>query len=144
MKSKFHSIVLAIILIPVLFITAGCGNSEFTPIPPVASHTLTEADNGSTINLNTGDMLVIRLAGNPSTGYSWEAQDLDIRVLEQVGEAEFESENTNPDMVGVGGTMVLTFKAIDTGSVVLILFYHRPWEADVAPIQTFEITVTVK
>jgi inhibitor of cysteine peptidase len=143
MKSKFHSIVLALILTPVLFITAGCGKSELTPIPPVASTTLTETDNGKTVNLKPGDMLVIRLAGNPTTGYSWEAQDLDIQVLEQAGEAEFESENTTPDLVGVGGTMILTFKAISTGTTTLTLVYHRPWEADVAPIQTFSVTVTV-
>ena len=144
MKSKFESIVPAVILIIVLFIVAGCGKSELTPIPPVASHILTETDNGKTIDLNTGDMLVIRLAGNPSTDYSWEAQDLDTRVLEQVGQAEFENSNSTPDLVGAGGTMILTFEVIGPSTATLTLVYHRPWEMDVAPIQTFSVTLSIK
>ena len=144
MKSKFHSIVLAVILTPVLFIIAGCGKLELTPIPPMASHNLTEADNGKTIDLDTGDMLVIRLAGNPSTGYSWEAQDLDAQVLKQVREVEFDSTESPPGLVGAGGTLILTFEAIESGTVPLTLVYHRPWEVDAAPLQTFSVTVTVK
>ena len=144
MKHKLHLIVMVIILIPFLFATAGCGTRGPMPTPIMTSYKLTETDNGKTINLNTGEMLVIRLISNPSTGYTWEIQDLDTKVLEKVGEAEFESADTPPDLVGASGTLNLTFKAIEPGTSRLTLVYHRPWEVDVEPIQTFSVTVTVK
>jgi len=33
--------------------------------------TATDRDNNETIHLNVGDKLVVRLASNPSTNYSW-------------------------------------------------------------------------
>ena len=33
--------------------------------------TLTDADTGGTVHLRPGDTLVVRLAANPTTGYSW-------------------------------------------------------------------------
>ena len=104
--------------------------------------TLTGADNGQATTLNAGKTFLVKLEGNPSTGYTWETQDLDTTILEQVGEAAFES--SNPSLVGAGGTLTLTFKALKPGITTLTLFYHRSWEADVPPAETFTLQVTVK
>jgi inhibitor of cysteine peptidase len=135
---------LTVLLAVLLFSAAGCGEAVPLPTPNVPSNTLTEADNGKTVNLNVGETLVVRLASNPSTGYTWETKDLDTQMLEQVGEAAFESPDTPPDLVGAGGILVRTFKALEPGTTTLTLVYHRPWETDVAPLQTFSVTVTVK
>ena len=144
MKPQFHPITLAIFLIPILIVISGCSTLVPQPTPTMIPNTLTENDNGKIINLNTSDIMVVRLPSNPSTGYTWEVQDLDDSVLEQLGDAEFESVDTAPNLVGAGGTLVMTFRAIAPGTVVLTLVYHRPWEVDVLPIQTFSVTVTVK
>jgi inhibitor of cysteine peptidase len=144
MKPRFQFIMLSVLLAALLFSAAGCSGAVplSTPISP--SNALTEADNGKTVNLNVGEMLVVRLASNPSTGYSWETKGLNTQILEQVGDAVFESPDTPPDLVGAGGTLVLTFKALEPGTTTLTLVYHRSWETDVAPLQTFSVTVAVR
>jgi len=103
---------------------------------------LTASDNGGQVEVKTGDLIVVQLEGNPSTGYTWEAADLDAAMFEQVGEPEFESDS--PGLVGSGGTLTLTFKALQAGTATLNLVYHRPWETDVEPIETFSVTVTIE
>jgi len=110
-----------------------------SPAKPVS---LTAADNGSQVKVNSGDQIVITLDGNPSTGFSWEAKNLDPTMFEQVGEPTFVS--SNPGMVGAGGSLTLTFKALKAGTVPLTLIYHRPWETGVEPINTFSVNVIVK
>jgi inhibitor of cysteine peptidase len=144
MKPRFQSIMLSVLSATLLFSAAACSGAVPLSTPTSASNALTEANNGKTVTLKVGETLVVRLASNPSTGYTWETKDLDTQMLEQVGEAAFESPETPPDLVGAGGTLVLTFKALEPGTTTLTLVYHRPWETDVAPLQTFSVTVTVK
>jgi inhibitor of cysteine peptidase len=104
--------------------------------------TLTAGDNGRQVEIEAGGKIVINLEGNPSTGYTWEAKDLDTSLLEQVGDPVFIS--TAPGLVGSGGTLTLTFKSLKAGITSLKLVYHRPWEPGVDPLDTFTITVTSK
>jgi inhibitor of cysteine peptidase len=120
-------------LVLVLILTAAC--SPKTPI-------LTKADNGGQVEVKAGDQIVIELEGNPSTGYTWEAKDLDTGMLQSAGDPVFKS--SDPSLVGSGGTLTLTFKALKAGATTLTLVYHRPWETDVEPVDTFSVTVTVK
>jgi Chagasin family peptidase inhibitor I42 len=43
---------------------------------------LTVDDKGNQVEVKTGDKITISLAGNPSTGFTWVAQDLDTSILE--------------------------------------------------------------
>lgn len=103
---------------------------------------LLAADNGSQVNIKVGGLIVITLDGNPSTGYSWEAKDLDTSSFEQIGDPVFNS--SNPGLVGSGGTLTLTFKTLITGTSTLTLVYHRPWEKTIDPLDIFEVTVNAK
>jgi len=107
----------------------------------VVEHQLTAANANQTIEVNVGDTLVVELEGNPTTGFTWEAAELDQAVLEQVGEPEFNAES---DLLGAPGVISLRFKAIGPGPTLLKLVYHRPWEQDVPPEETFEVTIAVK
>jgi len=102
---------------------------------------LTEADAGSTVEVSSGDTLAVTLEGNPSTGYIWEVAPGSLTVLEQVGEAEFDA---SADLPGAPGKLTLRFKAVAAGEQPLRLVYHRPWETDVAPVDTYEVRVVVK
>jgi len=113
-----------------------------TACSPTKQVTLTAADKGGQAEVKVGEQIIIMLDGNPSTGYNWEAKDLDTTMFEQVGDPVFNS--TNPGLVGSGGTLTLTFKALKAGTATLTLVYHRPWETGVDPIDTFAVTVTVK
>jgi inhibitor of cysteine peptidase len=103
---------------------------------------LTASDNGGQVQVEAGSLIVISLEGNPSTGYTWEPRDLDAAMFELVGEPEFESDN--PGLVGAGGVITLTFRVLKAGTGTLNLVYHRPWETDVEPLDTFSVTVTVE
>ena len=102
----------------------------------------TIADDGREKQLQKGQTLVVTLEGNPTTGYSWEAADpLDEQVLRQVGEAEFKQES---EALGAGGVQILRFEAVNAGKFTLKLVYHRPWEKDVEPLETYSIEVVVQ
>jgi len=127
-------------LIPVWLILVALGLSACAGAA-VTPQTLTEADNGSTVQLRNGEKLVIELAGNPTTGYSWEAVLPDDSIVKQIGQAEFTPESSK---LGAGGTVVLNFQAVATGEQNLQLVYHRPFESDVAPIHSFTVKVVVR
>jgi inhibitor of cysteine peptidase len=120
-------------LVVMLVLTTGCGSVQTQ---------LSAADNGKTVEVRAGNQITIVLEGNPSTGYTWEAKDLDTSMFQQVGETEFRSDN--PGLVGAGGTLTLTFKVLKTGTSTLTLVYHQPWETNVEPQNTFVVTVTAK
>lgn len=130
MKSKLLYTFLAVTLVSIILSTTGCSSA------------LTGKDNGTTVTVKTGGTFTVKLEGNPSTGYTWEAKDLDTSILEQVGDATF--SGGAPGVVGSPGNLTLTFKALQPGTTTLTLVYHRPWETDVDPIDTFSVTVIVK
>ena len=128
-----HQILFVIAMIISLVSMAGC---KAQPVK------ISETDNGKSISVSVGNQLEVSLSGNPTTGYSWEVKSVDATILEQVGEPQFSSDN--PNLVGSGGIQTFTFDVKKSGSVTLELIYHRPWETDVEPLQTFSIQVEVK
>ena len=138
-------------LLVVLVLVTGCGFSgsgdadaaERDRGPQEVS--LDAAADGSQVELAAGQVLVITLASNPTTGYGWEVVDLDTAVLQQVGEAEFQSSDSgDAPLVGAGGVEVFRFEAAGSGQTDLTLVYHRPWEKGVDPLETFAVQITVR
>jgi inhibitor of cysteine peptidase len=128
------------------------GNQAQVPTQPVVAPAVetkpttagevqvTEQDAGKTFHLDIGQTLVVTLEGNPTTGYMWEMQPTDKAILVGVGDPEVKPES---NLMGAGGKISLTFKAESEGQQILKLVYHRPWEKDVSPEKTFEVSVTV-
>ncbi len=126
---------IACVLLGVLVFAAvlgGCANKKVQ---------VSQEMNGQQVSVEKGGTLVITLPGNPTTGYSWEASGLDETILKQAGEAKFKADS---ELLGAGGQVTLTFDAVSQGSTTLNLVYHRSWEKDVAPAETFTLTVEVK
>ena len=99
-------------------------------------------NNGHEMQLKKGQTLVVTLEANPTTGYSWEVvEPFDEQVLRQVGEAEFKQES---NALGAGGVQILRFEAVNAGKTTLKLVYHRPWEKDVEPLETYSLQVVVR
>ena len=118
----------------------------FEGIPPVELEDVNvdEDDDGSQVELEQGQILVVTLESNPTTGYGWEVSEIQESILEQIGEEEFKpSDEGEPPMVGSGGWEIFTFEAISAGQTTLQLVYRRPWEEGVEPINTFSIEVVV-
>ena len=102
---------------------------------------LDAGENGSQVELNAGQTLIVSLEGNPTTGYTWEAAGLDEHVLQQVVETEFKPDS---DAIGAGGVQTLRFETMNSGQTTLKLVYHRPWEEDVEPAEIFSVQVVVR
>ena len=103
-----------------------------------------EADDGGQIELEQGQILVVTLESNPTTGYQWEQAEDQEPILEQMGEAEFiPSDEGEPPMAGAGGWEIFRFKAISAGKMTLQLVYHRTWEEGVEPVNTFSLDVVI-
>ena len=109
----------------------------------VMNHTIkvNETQNGTTVELAHGDELVITLEGNPTTGYQWEMLPNSEGVVELQGDPEYKSGGK---LAGSGGQYKFAFKAIKAGATTVNLKYYRSFEADVPPIQTYTINITVR
>jgi hypothetical protein len=53
---------------------------------------LVAQDEGGQVELKEDQVLVIGLESNPSTGYMWEVEETDGRILRQMGKIEFENQ----------------------------------------------------
>jgi inhibitor of cysteine peptidase len=127
------SMLVAVLALVVMAGMSGC-STQTNP-------TLEGKDDGREITLQKGQTLTIKLEGNPTTGYSWEVAETEDAILQQAGEPEFEAES---DLLGAPGTQTLRFEAVETGQMELKLVYRRSWEADVEPLETFTVHVTVQ
>jgi predicted secreted protein len=115
----------------------------FEMSPSTETVEVNEADDGGQVELKLGQILVVTLESNPSTGYQWELVENNESILKQFGQAEFKpSETSEPPMVGAGGWEIFRFKAVSAGQMTLELVYHRSWE-DAEPLKTFSIQITV-
>lgn len=104
--------------------------------------TVGPAASGDCRTLDRGDLLVVRLPSNPSTGYAWKVAGGVDRMLALAGRAYVPP--TDATRVGAPGTAILRFRAATPGSARLRLVYVRPWEKSVAPQRTFTLRVTVR
>jgi inhibitor of cysteine peptidase len=118
----------------------------YRPAPeplPIEVH-VDENGADSQVELEQGQILVVTLESNPTTGYRWEQAKNQESILEQMGEAEFKPSDTGePPLVGAGGWEIFRFKAISAGRMTLQLVYHRSWEEGVEPLKTFSFQVVV-
>ena len=101
---------------------------------------LTQANNGQSIEVQTGDFITIRLDENPTTGYVWKEKSDQQGILELTS-SEF-VRNTGGGL-GAGGQRVFTFKALKAGSFSLYFKNWREWEGERSIRATFKATVKV-
>ncbi|MFN8498752.1 MAG: protease inhibitor I42 family protein [Anaerolineae bacterium] len=125
-----------------LMLLAGCGalpsgGGAQQPVP------ITSADNGKTITVRLDQQAVVTLAGNPTTGYVWEAAPPSSGSVIAVGEPVYKTDANAGGRVGVGGTYTFTYQGAAVGAAKLSFVYQRPWERDTPPAQTFDVTLNV-
>jgi inhibitor of cysteine peptidase len=126
--------VFALVLLLTLLLTA-CGSGSEVK--------LDINDSGGEVEVKKGQVLVISLESNPSTGYGWYVTDIDETMLKQIGEPEFTPADTG-DIVGAAGIEVLRFETTGVGRAYLELGYRRVWEEDVEPLELFDLSVIIR
>ena len=96
---------------------------------------------GHFVEAMVGQGITVRLSGNVTTGYSWEALAPDDSAVGAAGKGQYEEEKTAPGMTGQGGTFVFHFTAERPGAAKLVFHYRRSWEKD--PTEVFTVMVRV-
>jgi inhibitor of cysteine peptidase len=105
---------------------------------------VTGEENGKDLLLNRGDLLVVYLPANRTTGFGWQPTFSKGGVLKPEGDAFYLANKTSPHLVGWGGTETWIFRAEQAGSTTLTLGYVRPWEKGKAPEKSVAWPVTVR
>ena len=101
---------------------------------------LSEEDNQKQFILSKEGEIQLALEAIPSAGYTWTISDIDTTLLKQIGEMKFEPESKK---LGSPGKQIFHFQSTQAGKITLRLIYHRPWERDKPPEDTFEVTIQV-
>jgi predicted secreted protein len=106
------------------------------PIP--INLAFTQSSNGRTINSIVGQQISIRLAGNPTTGFTWN-DATKSEVVKLAGKVTHRASN---QLIGAPGISTATFKTMAAGKGTIVLEYKRPWEKN-PPAKTFKLTLVV-
>jgi inhibitor of cysteine peptidase len=122
-------------------VLAGCGSGE----PAAASSPTTirvtpAARTGTTVDARVGDTVVVSLEANVTTGYEWTFTAGDSFTIQKSAYVP----DPNPDqLVGKGGTQVVTLTVTKAGVSDLLGTYARSWETP-SPGAGPDMTVTIK
>ena len=92
-------------------------------------------DPGTAIQVATGEEFSIVLAGNPTTGYTWQV-NTDGRHLELLDQ----SFERSAESVGAGGVEIFRFRALAAGETEITCEYRRPWEEEILEGKRFRVT----
>ena len=103
----------------------------------MAELVLTQTQSGKCVSAAPGDVIVIRLAEHPTTGYRWQVEHAAGLML--TGD-DFTVSSSAP---GTGGERVFRFAVQQSGTSRLVLSLRRPWETSTTPATHFEVTVEV-
>jgi inhibitor of cysteine peptidase len=104
---------------------------------------ITEANSGTTINLENEETFYLRLKENPTTGYSWQlnlSQGLSLISDEYYPPESKEGERP---LVGAGGVHLWEIKATAEGSQQVTGIYKQSWENKTGTEDNFTLNVEV-
>jgi len=105
---------------------------------------VTSGDANKEIKAKVGEIIVIEVEGNATTGYSWdEMPGRSDSVLESQGH-EYKMQDFPVGMVGVGGKAVFRYRVKAPGKTEIVLGYARPWEKDKPPEQMFNVKIVAE
>jgi predicted secreted protein len=108
--------------------------SEPTSIPVE----LSSDDDGKSIKLVSGQLLIVRLPAQPGAGYSW----IPAKSIESL--ALVKNEFVGKVLPGGQQLQVLEFEARAPERGQLILGYRRPWEKVETSSRHFSLSVTIE
>lgn len=88
---------------------------------------ITKNDSDKIIDVRQGDIVTIKLAENPTTGYRWQFEIIpeEQNVIEVISSKYMAPQTT---LIGAGGTKEYKFEIKNTGQISINGYYARPWE----------------
>ena len=132
-------------LAALLSLPLGC--AMIHPGPPTEGHSmetilLKKENTGKIVAAHVGDMVVIDLAENPTTGYRWTIGDYDRQVV-QLQAADYEPPPPDGPL-GAGGRRIFRFRMTGKGRTSVELRLLRDWETEKSAVERFETAIVVK
>ena len=101
-----------------------------------------ETANGTTVKIPPGiSGIMVRLAENPTTGYSWNAT---VTSGLAIVRDTYEADPVSQGKVGAGGTHSWTLMGTAAGEQKFAAVYKRPWENTTGSEQTFVLNIVVE
>jgi inhibitor of cysteine peptidase len=105
---------------------------------------ITLAHHRTDVTVADGQRLIIKLEGQPGTGYGWELKE-PSSLLQQAGDPVFEPLPAPSDAaMSAPVVQVLTFSPVRAGKETLTLVYRRPWDRSADPLRVFTIHVETR
>ena len=104
------------------------------------SATLTERDDGRTIEATVGDTIELVLPENATTGYRWAFDGLDEHIV-RADEGELIGRPTG---IGSGGAVRWRLTALAAAATEVRLKLWRRWEGDRSIQKRFAVRLTIK
>lgn len=88
---------------------------------------ISKSDSGRTISMSKGDIATIKLAENPTTGYSWifETEPENQNIISVIS-SKYIKPSTS--LIGAGGIKEYKFQINNPGTIKIRGYYIRPWE----------------
>jgi inhibitor of cysteine peptidase len=102
---------------------------------------ITLSDKGRVFEVSQGDVIVIHLDENITTGYGWEISAIDSPFVELSPSVYSQAPGTR---MGRGGTRIFHFQAKSPGSGQIQLKLRRPWEPEDEVAERFGVNIRVR
>lgn len=93
----------------------------------MATHKIYKENNNEEIKVAIGDIVIIELPENPTTGYQWESVNLNTEILEEK-QNDFISSNSG---IGAGGMKKFEFEVKLAKQESIILRNVQKWSNDI-------------
>jgi inhibitor of cysteine peptidase len=90
--------------------------------------------------MNRSNLITVRLAENPSTGFQW---NLTTTAGLSIIKDEYVPADTSGKLVGSGGTHMWDISTDKIGKQKIQAIYKRSWEPTTGNESTFSMTVVV-
>jgi predicted secreted protein len=116
----------------------GCGQEEPSAV------TVTQADNGKSLNLPQRAILTVTLPSNGTTGYQWQAVAVPPNLKLAASDYAAPPSARGPAVAGEGGSQSFLFHTVASGSGTLQLVYRPAWNPKAQPDETFRLNVQVE
>jgi inhibitor of cysteine peptidase len=101
---------------------------------------ITKTDHGKVFDIFLGNLIVIQLPENPTTGFRWKVIEINNNIIVQKDSNFSISSNSG---IGGGGTRTFSLTAIGEGCTKVKLKLLREWEPQNF-VDSFEVTIFIK
>jgi inhibitor of cysteine peptidase len=119
--------------------TSAQPNSAAPSSPKVQKLEINHSHNGQMARLRVGNVMIVRLPGNPASGYQWQAGTANSEAVRMTVRPQY-----SPSSAGATapGTYMFVFEAVQPGTGSIRLYYVRPNDSG-RPRDAFTVGVTV-